>query len=45
MHSVSDGGENKRHAVGITEESELENAGLKAAFRFAAWSSFILVRG
>lgn len=44
VHSVSDGEENARHTVGITEESELDTAGLKAAFRFAAWSSLILVR-
>lgn len=38
VQSVSD------EPLGVTDDRELDRAGLKAAFRFAAWSSFILVR-
>ena len=42
VHSISDRGDEE---IGITDEHELQKAGLKSAFRFAAWSSVILVRG
>ena len=29
--------------AGVTSDDELDRAGLKSAFRFAAWSSLILV--
>lgn len=45
VHSVSDNHEEHKHdvAVGVTSKSELDRAGLKSAFRFAAWSSVALV--
>ena len=42
VHSVSD---REEKDIGITDESELQKAGLKSAFRFAAWSSVVLVSG
>lgn len=42
VHSMSDRGDEE---IGIIDEQELQNAGLRSAFRFAAWSSIILVRG
>ncbi|EJD07865.1 urea transporter [Fomitiporia mediterranea MF3/22] len=39
VRSVSE----REHVVGVTDTDELETAGLKSAFRFAAWSSVILL--
>ena len=38
MQSVND-----QIIEGVTEDAELERAGLESAFKFAAWSSVILV--
>ena len=42
VQSVSD---REEKDIGITDSSELQKAGLESAFRFAAWSSVILVSG
>jgi len=40
VQSISERGQ---HVMGVTDDSELDIAGLKAAFRFAAWSSVALL--
>lgn len=39
VQSVSD----QAGVIGVTDDSELDRAGLQSAFRFAAWSSVALV--
>ena len=39
VQSVSD----QDGAIGVTDDSELDRAGLQSAFKFAAWSSVLLV--